>query len=91
MKSYDEVVAAARSLPKADQARLLRELQVELHNESVSRRGGLTTDHPRTPELQVNPRASWLDYMGIAPYPLVGMDAQEWVTKLREESDRTIP
>ena len=29
---------------------------------------------------------NWLDLCGLAPYPLVGEDAQEWVTRTRRES-----
>jgi type II secretory pathway pseudopilin PulG len=28
----------------------------------------------------------WLDAVGLAPYPLVGEDAQAWVTRTRQES-----
>jgi len=31
-------------------------------------------------------RYKWLDVMGAAPYPLVGEDAQTWVTRTRQES-----
>jgi hypothetical protein len=33
-------------------------------------------------------RYSWTEVAGIAPYPLVGEDAQMWVSQSREESDR---
>ncbi|NJL36183.1 MAG: hypothetical protein HC840_14995 [Leptolyngbyaceae cyanobacterium RM2_2_4] len=32
------------------------------------------------------PKRKWLDIAGTAPYPLVGEDAQEWVTRTRQES-----
>jgi hypothetical protein len=32
-------------------------------------------------------RHRWLDAMGAAPYPLVGEDAQEWVTRIRSEDE----
>jgi hypothetical protein len=32
-------------------------------------------------------RHSWKDAIGIAPYPLCGEDAQEWVSRTRRESD----
>jgi hypothetical protein len=39
--------------------------------------------------LETDPtRYSWLDVAGIAPYPLAGEDAQAWVSRNREESDR---
>lgn len=32
-------------------------------------------------------RHNWLDAMGAAPYPLMGEDAQAWVTRTRQEGD----
>ena len=32
------------------------------------------------------PKRKWLDIAGTAPYPLVGEDAQEWVTRTRREA-----
>lgn len=34
-----------------------------------------------------NEQYKWLDVMGAAPYPLVGEDAQAWVTRTRQEGD----
>lgn len=34
------------------------------------------------------PQRKWLDIAGNAPYPLVGEDAQEWVTRTRGESQQ---
>jgi hypothetical protein len=31
------------------------------------------------------PKHKWLDIAGTAPYPLVGEDVQEWVTRTRRE------
>ncbi len=36
---------------------------------------------------QDRPRKSWHDIQGTAPYPMVGEDAQEWVTRTRREGD----
>jgi uncharacterized protein with von Willebrand factor type A (vWA) domain len=33
---------------------------------------------------QVKPK--WLEIAGTAPYPLMGEDAQEWVTRTRQEA-----
>ena len=38
-------------------------------------------EHPQTQ------RRKWREIRGIAPYPLVGEDAQAWVTRTRQESD----
>ncbi|HOF86564.1 MAG TPA: hypothetical protein PLZ36_00490 [Armatimonadota bacterium] len=35
----------------------------------------------------VGQRISLLDIAGIAPYPLLGEDAQEWVSRTRREGD----
>jgi hypothetical protein len=35
------------------------------------------------------PRPKWSDAQGIAPYPLMGEDAQAWVTRTRRESDES--
>jgi len=34
------------------------------------------------------PRRKWMEIRSIAPYPLMGRDAQEWVSQSREASDR---
>lgn len=33
------------------------------------------------------PKPKWRDLRGMAPYPLVGEDAQSWVSRTRRESD----
>lgn len=33
------------------------------------------------------PRRQWRDICGAAPYPLLGEDAQEWVSRSRRDSD----
>jgi hypothetical protein len=33
------------------------------------------------------PRRSWSEIRGAAPYPLTGEDAQEWVSRSRQEDD----
>ncbi len=35
------------------------------------------------------PRRSWGEICGAAPYPLVGEDAQDWVSRIRREGDET--
>lgn len=41
-------------------------------------RSDLTSNRPRRP---------WMELAGIAPYPLVGEDAQTWVSRARHEAD----
>ncbi|MFN8474422.1 MAG: hypothetical protein U0822_19675 [Anaerolineae bacterium] len=36
---------------------------------------------------QARRRCHWSEIRGLAPYPLVGEDAQEWVARTRRESD----
>ncbi|MEH2378084.1 MAG: hypothetical protein V7K27_04130 [Nostoc sp.] len=36
---------------------------------------------------QAQPKRKWSDLKGIAPYPLLGEDAQEWVSQTRREGD----
>jgi hypothetical protein len=31
------------------------------------------------------PKPRWSDLKGLAPYPMMGEDAQEWVTRTRQE------
>ncbi|MEH2435946.1 MAG: hypothetical protein V7K25_17135 [Nostoc sp.] len=33
------------------------------------------------------PKRKWNDLKGMAPYPLLGEDAQEWVSRTRQEGD----
>lgn len=35
----------------------------------------------------VRPRLRWLDLVGAAPYPMMGEDAQAWVSRTRQEGD----
>ncbi|MCC5607464.1 hypothetical protein LC612_11850 [Nostoc sp. CHAB 5834] len=34
---------------------------------------------------QAQPKRNWNDLKGMAPYPLLGEDAQEWVSRTRQE------
>jgi len=36
---------------------------------------------------QEKPRRKWRELRGLATYPMVGEDAQEWVTRTRREGD----
>jgi hypothetical protein len=36
---------------------------------------------------QAQPKRSWSDLKGMAPYPLLGEDAQEWVSRTRRFGD----
>jgi hypothetical protein len=41
----------------------------------------------KTEAAIAQPRPKWSDLRGMAPYPLMGEDAQEWVSRTRQESD----
>lgn len=51
----------------------------------------LLTYLTQTVENREMPAVKWSDLAGIAPYPLTGEDAQEWISRSRLESDRNIP
>lgn len=36
---------------------------------------------------QAPPKSKWSDLKGMAPYPLLGEDAQEWVSRTRQQGD----
>jgi hypothetical protein len=36
---------------------------------------------------QTKPKRKWLDLAGTAPYPMMGEDAQAWVTRTRRETE----
>ncbi|GAB4292732.1 MAG: hypothetical protein Fur0025_28580 [Oscillatoriaceae cyanobacterium] len=38
-------------------------------------------------EAGVRAKPRWSDLKGMAPYPMMGEDAQEWVTRTRREGD----
>lgn len=62
-----------------DIEQLTPEEQIEVLNhtaEHLKRR--TATDH--------SPQRKWLDMAGTMPYPLMGEDAQVWVTRTRQES-----
>ncbi|MEH1816412.1 MAG: hypothetical protein V7K26_14330 [Nostoc sp.] len=37
--------------------------------------------------IQAQPKRKWSNLKGIASYPLLGEDAQEWVSRTRREGD----
>ena len=43
----------------------------------------------RAPAMVTSVRKKWMDVAGIAPYPLTGEDAQDWVSRTRQEGDDT--
>ena len=47
------------------------------------------TDQCRDETSRPKPRKKWRDIAGAVKYPMTGMDAQEWVSQSRAESDCT--
>ncbi len=74
---YERVLKEAESLERQDQLLLVEQLIA----------------HLRASDAPAKPRPRWEDLAGTAPYPLCGEDAQEWVTRTRQESDdrRSVP
>ena len=44
-------------------------------------------DKARTAYPAAKPRRKWAEIRGAAPYPLLGEDAQAWVSRTRREGD----
>jgi hypothetical protein len=44
--------------------------------ESLKKPGAIAHSKPR-----------WSDLKGLAPYPMMGEDAQEWISRTRQEAD----
>ena len=44
-------------------------------------------DQLRIQTTSPKPQRKWSDLKGLAPYPLMGEDAQEWVSRTRREGD----
>lgn len=70
-KDVSDLVAQARKLSLEEQLDLIARL---VH---VAQRAAAAPPEPR----------SWRDIAGIAPYPLAGEDAQQWVSRTRREGD----
>ncbi len=45
-------------------------------------------ERAREAVAQEQPRRKWRELRGLATYPVVGEDAQEWVTRTRRERGR---
>jgi hypothetical protein len=69
-----DVLRQAEQLPPAEQLELIARLA-----------GHLQSAHGD--DLKPRRRRSWLEIAGSAPYPLLGEDAQDWVTRTRHEGD----
>ncbi len=69
--AYEDILRQITSLSLAEQLRLIAQLA-----ERLCSGRGMDAGRPR-----------WEDYAGSAPHPLCGQDAQDWVSRTRQESD----
>jgi hypothetical protein len=46
---------------------------------------GFLVERVKKHVAQPQPKTKWSDLKGMAPYPLLGEDAQEWVSRTRKE------
>ncbi len=72
----EEIIKRAENLPPDEQLYLISRL-------ADKARQSYQTDQS-LPEVRY-----WRDLRVAAPYPLVGEDAQEWVTRTRHESEQS--
>ena len=71
--SLSQLVALAAQLPVAERRQLAETILRDLASEAQA------ANPPR--------RRAWSEIRGMAPYPLCGEDAQQWITRSRRESD----
>ncbi len=69
--TYDELLKQVDSLQVEEQLRLATYL----------------LERARQAVTQEKPHYKWRDICGRYPYPMLGEDAQAWVTRTRRESD----
>jgi len=71
-QTYEDILQEAEKLPPDQRLLLIERLIHQL----------------RTAEGEKTGSPAWEDYAASAPYPLCEGDAQEWVSHVREESDK---
>ncbi|MEO5951312.1 MAG: hypothetical protein ABIQ44_02485 [Chloroflexia bacterium] len=64
-------------MKQADELSVDEKLTLASHLIEKAREGG-----------EAQPRRKWNEIKGSAPYPMVGEDAQAWISRNREESER---
>lgn len=69
--TYEEVVRLADALTAQERLRLIAHLATTAQVDIAAPKPG----------------RRWSDLAGTAPYPALGEDAQEWVSRTRQESD----
>lgn len=71
-------------------SRLLQELLRQAEQLTPEERLELISrlaDQLRVQTTAPKAKRKWSDLKGMAPYPLLGEDAQEWVSRTRQEGD----
>lgn len=71
-RELDEIIKQVDKLAPEEQLRLIAHLA---HKAQEAYR-------------EAKPRRQWSEICGAAPYPMVGEDAQQWVSRSRSESDK---
>ncbi|KYC43325.1 hypothetical protein WA1_14680 [Scytonema hofmannii PCC 7110] len=66
--------------------KILSEIEQLTPEEQLTVMGQLV-EHVKKHINQIQPKRKWSDLKGMAPYPLLGEDAQEWVSRTRQEGD----
>jgi hypothetical protein len=70
-QTYENILQEAEKLPPGQRLMLIERLIHDM----------------RTAVSEPIDAPAWEDYAGSAPYPLCGEDAQEWISRGRQESD----
>jgi hypothetical protein len=76
MSTLETVIQQVEQLPVDEQLQLLIRLAERLRQQY--------------PTAAVSPTYSWMSLRGLATYPYLGEDAQAWVSRGRQESDRPL-
>ncbi|KOR36610.1 hypothetical protein AM228_11670 [Planktothricoides sp. SR001] len=69
-------------------AQVLREIEQLNPEEQLEVISHATKLVKRQTVTHKKPQRKWLDIAGNAPYPMLGEDAQEWVTRTRSEAQQ---
>ena len=67
--------------------RLIQQTETLTADELLSLASQLVEKARRRYPQSTTPRRMWRDICGIVSYPLVGEDAQVWVSRMRQEAD----
>ncbi|MEC4812720.1 MAG: hypothetical protein SAK29_05520 [Scytonema sp. PMC 1069.18] len=67
--------------------KILSEIEQLTPDEQLTVMGHLV-EHVKKHITPAQPKRPWSVLKGMAPYPLLGEDAQEWVSRTRREADK---